>query len=204
MRFVFLIAISLFSFPATAMSVIQDKVAPSAGVDVTGIYITKHESGMIAPLQEGQTCAPPYEELEGGMCIEPYEAINRLVLHETPYDKLYFGLHLSFFNGHSCSVGGIANKNNKGWLFEEIDSANAPNESFDDCRLDITVDAEHITLNAQDEAPCRMYCGARGSLHDAIFPRTSKTDEELDLNKAKCLGWIEGGENCDQYNEQVQ
>ena len=133
MRIVLFTLILVFIQPVQAMEILKEKTAQStpARADISGLYETQKDNGSLVPLEDGQSCDPP-NELEGDMCVQPYTSTDQLGIYKQDDGTLLFFANLFFFNGHSCSVGGEAVKTETGWLFEEMDAADAPDESFDD------------------------------------------------------------------------
>ena len=83
----------------------------------------------------------------------------------------YFRAELAFYNGHSCSIAGIAKTTGNKLLYSE------KQPSYDGgptCRVTITTKGKSLLLDDGDGS-CQAYCGARGSLSgfDSI-PLSSK------------------------------
>lgn len=83
----------------------------------------------------------------------------------------YFRAELQFYNGHSCSIAGIAKTVGSRLVYREKEP------SYDGgpiCRLTITTKGKSLLLDDGDGS-CQSYCGARGSLSgfDSI-PLSSK------------------------------
>ena len=79
----------------------------------------------------------------------------------------YFRLHLDYYNGHICSLSGVAEAR-RGALF------------FDDrgrfgerCHLTIALSGKSLRLD-DEGGTCQSYCGARGTLSDVRLPYASK------------------------------
>ncbi len=137
---------------------------------LSGIYKTSHDSGIIAPLNEGEECKPPYKEEEFG-CIEPYTGVNVMGLHETENKDLDFALSLDFFNGHSCSIEDVAKKDNTGWTYLEKGEGEYSDQF---CKVTFSIVDGNVVIHADGDI-CSAYCGARGRLDGTTFPLASKT-----------------------------
>lgn len=83
----------------------------------------------------------------------------------------YFRAELAFYNGHSCSIAGIAKTAGNKLIYSE------KQPSYDGgptCRLSIATKGKNLLLDDGDGS-CQAYCGARGSLRDFDFiPLSSK------------------------------
>ena len=83
----------------------------------------------------------------------------------------YFRAELAFYNGHSCSIAGIAKTAGNKLIYSE------KQPSYDGgstCRLTITTKGKNLLLD-DGEGSCQAYCGARGSLSGFDFiPLSSK------------------------------
>jgi len=75
----------------------------------------------------------------------------------------YFRLHLDFFNGHLCSLWGVADAVESGLLYRA-----------DACRFTVRFDESQVTL-LDEGGRCREEaCGARGSIDGATFENGSR------------------------------
>jgi hypothetical protein len=83
----------------------------------------------------------------------------------------FFRAELAFYNGHSCSIAGVAKASGGKLVYGE------KQPSYDGgptCRLTITTKGKSLLLDDGDGS-CHSYCGARGSLSDFDFiPLSSK------------------------------
>ncbi|MEA2235507.1 MAG: hypothetical protein QOC81_231 [Thermoanaerobaculia bacterium] len=95
------------------------------------------------------------------------------VLEIVPYaaDKIYFRLHLEFFNGHTCDLFGIATYEDGSFVFH-----GPAGVSDEPCKLAISIAGRRIKLN-DIGGNCRQYsCGVRGGYSGAGFPLTSRRE----------------------------
>lgn len=77
----------------------------------------------------------------------------------------YFRAELAFYNGHSCSIAGVAKAVGNTLVYREKQA------SYDGgpiCRLTITTKGKSLLLDDGDGS-CQSYCGARGSLSGFDF-----------------------------------
>jgi hypothetical protein len=83
----------------------------------------------------------------------------------------YFRADLAFYNGHSCSIAGVAKTVGNTLVYRE------KQPSYDGgptCRLTITTKGKSLWLD-DGNGGCQSYCGARGSLSGFDFiPLSSK------------------------------
>ena len=83
----------------------------------------------------------------------------------------FFRSELAFFNGHSCSIAGVAKAVGGKLVYSE------KQPSYDGgptCRLTITNKGKSLLLDDGDGS-CQSYCGARGSLSGFdLIPLSSK------------------------------
>lgn len=83
----------------------------------------------------------------------------------------YFRAELAFYNGHSCSIAGIAKTAGNKLIYSEKQPSYDGGPS---CRLTITTKGKNLLLD-DGEGSCQAYCGARGSLSGFDFiPLSSK------------------------------
>jgi len=97
------------------------------------------------------------------------EDILEIVSYDT--DKIYFRLHLEFFNAHICDLFGIATYEEGSFVFH-----GPAGVSEEPCKLAISIADRSIKL---DDAGgnCRQYsCGARGGYSGAGFPLSSRRE----------------------------
>ncbi|HUX79209.1 MAG TPA: hypothetical protein VMW10_05635, partial [Alphaproteobacteria bacterium] len=97
-----------------------------------------------------------------------YESENIFEIVRVAKDAIYFKLNLQFYNGHTCTLHGIAQYiKDKAFLFR--------GDSEDICSLKIepTVDGVMLKDGVYGGNPCRDYhCGARGGFNDLVFKKS--------------------------------
>jgi hypothetical protein len=130
---------------------------------IEGVYKHRFMNGIITPGKAPMEADTPYES----------EDIVEIV----PYDEthIYVRAELQFYNGHSCSIAGIAGHENGSFVFHD------PEKAFDggpSCTLKLTPSSDAITitdrLSADGAATCSYYCGARGSLSQVSLPMKTR------------------------------
>lgn len=92
------------------------------------------------------------------------------VLEIVPLDarRAYVRAELKFYNGHSCSIYGVAHRN-AGVLVYRPREQISPEYH---CALRVTATARTVRLD--DDNTCLAYCGARGSLNEVVFERARR------------------------------
>ena len=189
----FALIAGLFLFlpsPVTAMS--------NAPQSLDGIYDIPHQIIKPALLEEDETCDPPYF-MQNGACMETQDVTDELGLYTADDGDMYFAATVYPSDGFSCTIAGKASPDETGWLFSNMDQAAKTESTYDDCKLHLFEKDGEIHLQSEENASCQIYCGAGASLDNISFPISTKTEEPVSENRIKCMGWLEGGENCDQY-----
>ena len=82
----------------------------------------------------------------------------------------YVRLHLSFYNGHTCALAGVAQAEGDGLVYSgaagDTFAGGAP------CRLTLKRDGGTLVWN--DDNTCKAHCGERGSFMHGSLPWSSK------------------------------
>ncbi|GGC63934.1 hypothetical protein [Undibacterium terreum] len=158
-KIVLILACAFFALPAFAADTPAGKLID----DMQGVYKHRFTSGIISPGK-----AP-------GEADEKYEAED--IIEIVPYDAshIYLRAELQFYNGHSCSISGIAGYENGALVYHDPQK---PLEGEPHCTLKVELTDKNLRLsdraNPQAPASCRMYCGARGSLSDYSIAKSAK------------------------------
>lgn len=171
--FLLLIALALDAaaagtpMPAAAPAAATPAATPPAATpaaamaQIAGVYKHRFQNGIITPGKAPMEADTPYES-EDIVEIVPYDATH-----------LYFRAELQFYNGHSCSISGMAGAEGKAFVYHDP----TPTGADASCTLTVTPQAGGVALSdrATPEAAssCSMYCGARGSLTQS-FPNAQK------------------------------
>jgi hypothetical protein len=131
--------------------------------DIEGVYKRRFTSGIITPGK-----APMEDDT-------PYDAED--IVEIVPYDDthIYVRAEFQFYNGHSCSISGIAAYENHAFVYHD------PEPSFDGsppCTLAVRRTDKEITfmdrLTPDGPATCKFHCGVRGGLSGISIGRKSK------------------------------
>jgi hypothetical protein len=105
-----------------------------------------------------------------GEADEPYQAED--VIELVPYDDrhLYLRAELNFYNGHSCSIAGMAAYEDGRFVYH--DPAPPVPASAPRCALSVGLKDGKLVLSDRltpdGVATCRAYCGTRGGWEYAI------------------------------------
>lgn len=131
--------------------------------DMAGVYKHRFMNGIITPGKTPMEADTPYES-EDIVEIVPYGDRH-----------MYVRAELQFYNGHSCSISGMAGYEHGKFVFHD------PEPALDDgvpCTLTISqsTDAVSMTdrLTPDGVSTCRDYCGMRGSLSDISILKKSR------------------------------
>jgi len=126
-----------------------DGDAPQLMDRMAGVYKHRFMSGVVVP----------------GKADEPYQAED--VIEIVPYDAdhVYLRVHLDFYNGHDCTIWGMARYERGEFVYR----GHEPEvEGYPQCKLRVGIDEDRLRLTDRDSeqgvSTCRAYCGARGSL----------------------------------------
>lgn len=158
-RLSLVIALFLVTFPAFAD-------------DLSGLYTAKHMNEVLRTPDKDGKCVPPYYKNENiSQCVKEINSTNYLALQKNEDGSLIFNSLIWFYNNHSCSPSGTAEKTETGWRF--INTGDQENH-YERCEINITIEQNEIVLNALKDSPCRTYCGARGNLSGIRFPLSSR------------------------------
>lgn len=82
----------------------------------------------------------------------------------------YVRLELKFYNGHLCSIAGVAQAQSEALIYQ-----GSPGDTFagsSPCRLVVRRKGDALTWN--DNNTCKAHCGERGSFMDGSLPWLSK------------------------------
>jgi hypothetical protein len=144
----------LFALAARA----ADKTPAALMHELAGVYKHRFMSATIMPGK-----AP-------GEADEPYQAED--VIELVPYDDrhLYLRAELEFYNGHSCSIAGMAAYEDGRFVYHDPTPPVPASEPG--CALSVGVKDGKLVLSDRlapdDAATCRAYCGTRGGWDYAI------------------------------------
>jgi len=82
----------------------------------------------------------------------------------------YVRMELAFFNGHSCSLAGIARAEGSALVYHEPAAATVPGEH---CVLTLKRDGTKLRWS-DGEGSCQSHCGARGGVSNGDLPWASR------------------------------
>ncbi len=101
----------------------------------------------------------------------PYPAENILEIVPVGADRFYFRVHLDFYNGHVCERHGVARFSAAGTFVYRPHPPDPNDGAF--CELQLAADDREIRL-LDPESSCKAFCGMRGNLNGATFPRSAR------------------------------
>ncbi|PIB94059.1 hypothetical protein [Caulobacter sp. FWC2] len=149
MKALFILALTLLPVGAVANPAVLPSVAPQID-QIAGVYKTRFKNGTVA----GET----------------YMSEDILEVVKVTPNTAYFRIHSEFYNGHTCSLWGIADLEPHALVFRQTDD-NQP------CELRFTVNKQGIILNDVNEG-CRAFsCGNRGAFDNGThvdYPFTTR------------------------------
>ena len=140
-----------------------DASLPPSAKDIEGVYKHRFMNGIITPGKAPMEADTPYES----------EDIVEIV----PYDDshIYVRAELQFYNGHTCSISGLAGREGRGYVFHDPETVAAGEQP---CTLTVMPSRDTLTLTdrlgADGASTCRMHCGARGTLSNYTIPMKAR------------------------------
>ena len=99
-----------------------------------------------------------------------YTVVNTAIIVATGPGTAFVELDLNFFNGHQCSIAGMATLEGGHLVHRD---AEMPNHEGVPCRLSLWRDGGRLRWTDGDGS-CRAFCGARGSLTDGEMRWSSR------------------------------
>jgi hypothetical protein len=116
---------------------------------------------------------------------ESYQSEDIVEIVRYDDERIYFRAELQFYNGHTCSISGIAQYDQGHFVYREK-QALLPGEP--PCSMSISTNAGQLSLTDRinGSASCHPgHCGARGSLSDyTILTSTKRNIRYMDRLKA--------------------
>lgn len=101
---------------------------------------------------------------------EKYQSEDVVEIVRYDATRIYVRAELQFFNGHQCSISGIATYDGGKFVYD----APSPDPDTPACHFQVGADSKAITFRDPDGA-CRFSrCGARGGLDGYTIARDSK------------------------------
>lgn len=155
---IFLLLLS-FALPVAAA-----EVTPQALIkDMEGVYKHRFKNGVIAPGK-----APMEDD-------QAYESENIVEIVRYDEEHVYVRAELQYYNGHSCSISGIAGYEKQGFVFHDPEPAFAGAPS---CKLKVSLNNDKLLLTDREpdngESSCRAYCGMRGTLSNISMDKSTR------------------------------
>ena len=124
----------------------------------------------------------------GGEVYYTMDIVEILPLDST---RAAISLELSFFNGHSCSIGGVATLEGDRIVYQESE----PNPWSDKgCQLEIWRDRDKLRWTEGEGTSCQSYCGARGGLSTGEISYRSRRKISADRAMRMREGLEDSGE----------
>jgi hypothetical protein len=162
----FFFILMAFSIHAVA----ADSSSAKAIKDIEGVYKHRFKNALITSGKAPMEADTPYES----------EDIVEIVRYDDTH--IYFRAELNFYNGHTCSISGLAVFEKNAFVFHD------PERAYDGgtpCTLTVTQSIEAISftdrLTPDARSSCRAYCGVRGSLSGvSISKKTRRNIRYLD------------------------
>ena len=136
------VALAAFASGAVAAASLPDALA--------GVYKVRFENGLVT----GET----------------YRSEDILEIVPTGPAAAYVRTSLEFYNGHECSLSGIAHVEGADLVYREPVAKQIGDQR---CVLHVTRKGGKVLLTDQDGS-CKAYCGARGSFSGDDFPASSR------------------------------
>lgn len=99
-----------------------------------------------------------------------YTVVDTAIIVATGPGTAFVELDLNFFNGHQCSIAGMATLENGRLVHRD---AEMPNHEGAPCELSLWRDGGRLRWT-DGEGSCRAFCGARGSLTDGEMRWSSR------------------------------
>jgi hypothetical protein len=130
---------------------------------IAGVYKHRFTNAIITPGKQPMQADTSYQAED--------------VLEIVPYGKrhIYFRTRLSFYNGHSCGLSGMAVEDGGKFIYRDRAPAI---DGGPPCTLTLTPSADAISLTDRltpdSHATCRAYCGQRGSLSAVSFKASAR------------------------------
>ena len=106
----------------------------------------------------------------GNVDGDRYMTTDALAVIAADRGTAYFDIELAFFNGHSCSLSGIATIEGRALVYREAAPAA---QGGGTCTFRIWRDGSRLRWTDGEDS-CRAYCGARGSFNRGSMAWSSR------------------------------
>jgi hypothetical protein len=146
----------------------KDELKQTLGINAEGSLLIDQIAGVYKKRFKNAF----YVDASKGL-MESCVAEDILEIVKVTENIIYFKFHLEFFNGHICSMFGIAYYiGNNAFLFKD-ETFPFEDDEGRRCNLKIIVTAQNIELI--DNYGCRSsYCGTRGGINGQSFKRKTR------------------------------
>jgi hypothetical protein len=173
MRLLCRLAFMLLLVPV--MSVAADHPPAPAIKDIEGVYKSRFTNGLVSG--------------------ERYQSEDIVEIASIDESRVYIRAHLEFYNGHICSIWGVAEYRNGDFVYQAPEDVGDEDPS---CTLKLSITQKNLLLSDIDgntgRATCRMFCGARGSL----------SNYSIDRNSRRKIRYIETLRSSRQYLDAIE
>jgi hypothetical protein len=105
----------------------------------------------------------------GNVDGEHYVSTDEVVIVPTHRSHAIFDIHTNFFNGHECSIGGLAVLEGDALVYRDPDS-----RGYEGRPCEIRIRRQGNRLTWDDRGSCSSYCGMRGRLSDGAIAWSSR------------------------------
>lgn len=106
----------------------------------------------------------------GDVSGDSFTSTDTVLIVPTDASHAVFDIHLNFFNGHECSIGGVATLEEGALVYRDPEMTGYGDGG--PCTLRIRRSGSR--LGWDDQGSCSGYCGARGSLRDGAIAWSSR------------------------------
>ncbi len=142
------------------------------GQVLAAVALAAFAGGAVAAASMPEALAGVYKvRFQNGLVTgETYRSEDVLEIVPTGPAAAYVRTSLEFYNGHQCSLSGIAHVEGADLVYREPKARQVGDQR---CVLHVTRKGGKVLLSDQDGS-CKAYCGARGSLSGDDFPASSR------------------------------
>jgi len=110
-----------------------------------------------------------HQFVDGLVTGEKYRGEDIVEIVPVAPNAAYFRIHLDYYNGHTCSISGVARTEQQALVYRD------PEKQYDGTVCVLRISRAGKSLSIDDgEQSCKSACGARGSLSAVTLPYSSK------------------------------
>jgi len=111
-----------------------------------------------------------YNFRNGDISGDRFTSTDSVIIVPIDRGRAYFDMQLNFFNGHECSIGGMATLEGGRLVYRDPQM-----RGFDGAPCTLAIWRDGARLRWTDgEGSCKGYCGARGGLSDGEMRWSSR------------------------------